>query len=104
MQSAKELPMKFFKVPVTEITKGEYYEFRNGTLLAERPLGYITEVDGERVMFIMLHDHFYRGTLMPWHRNDAFLRMRFTEIKVRTEAVFEHAKPVKPANAPATVS
>lgn len=87
--------MRYMRVPLTEISKGKYYSTRSNAILdAERPLGYILTMNGQRVLFIAVDGKFYMGNLMPWQSNEMFMQMQFNEIKAFTAAQFEQPETV----------
>jgi len=82
--------MKYMQVRLVEITKAKYFAARtNNKLDAERPLGFIVTIDGQRTLFLSVDGKFYSGMLMPWQSNDMFMLMKFNEVKQFTAAQFE---------------
>ena len=81
--------MKYMSVKLTETTKAKYYAARsNNKLDAERPLGFIVTLSGQRMLFISVDGKFYSGILMPWQSNDMFMQMQFNEVRQFTAAQF----------------
>jgi len=81
--------MKYLRVPMAETTKAKYYAARNNPLDAQRPLGFITTIDGERMLFISVDGKFYSGKLLPWQTNEMFMQMQFNEMRQFCAAQFE---------------
>lgn len=86
--------MHYMSVQLTPISKQQYYTARSqGPIVAERPLGFITERDGVRMLYLNTGP-FYKGQLSFIQTNDMFMTMQFTEVKQFIAAQFELPEPV----------
>lgn len=87
--------MRYMNVDLTVITKAEYYKARDaGPIIASRPLGFITEQDNMRMLYLSDDGKFYRGQLSFVQTNDMFMKMKFNEVKQFIRAQFELSEAV----------
>lgn len=83
--------MKYMQVHLHELSKNAFYKHRSTCVIdVQRPCGFITTEDGVRKLYIHSMDNgkFYVGELMPYHTDEMFMQMNFTEVKEFVTAQF----------------
>lgn len=81
---------KYMTVPMAEISKRAYdIAHKSGTVIAERPCGFVCEQDRVRRMYVHDEGVYYSGVLLPWEDIENFKSFEFHGVETTIKAKFE---------------